>query len=152
MKKLSFVDTDNSKSRPGGEYSKVIGQIAEHGVCPFCEENIRTYHKNHLEERKHWWVTDNFYPYKPTIFHRLIIHKKHIEHYLDLSAEAKAELEQIFTDEISSKDMKGGALIMRFGLTKYTGASVSHLHAHIVQSNPENAAYDKTKGLTMRIG
>ncbi len=152
MKKNSFVDTNNSVSRPDGKYARVINEIAEHGVCPFCEENLSKYHKNPVEERKFWWVTDNMYPYTPTLHHRLIIHKKHIEHYSELSSEAKAELDQIFQDEMTKQNIDGGALVMRFGTTKYTGASVIHLHCHIVQSNPDDRSYDKSKGVIMRIG
>lgn len=155
MEKKPFVDTSNSVSRPDGKYAQVISEIAEHGVCPFCEENIDNYHKKPRESRKYWWITDNMYPYTSTLHHRLIIHKRHIEHYSELSGEAKAELDQIFLDEMARNKMNGGALVMRFGETKYTGASVSHLHCHIVQSNPDDRDYKKKKattGVIMRIG
>lgn len=148
----AFVDKENTKSRPTGEYAKVISEIADHGVCPFCPEHLAKYHKNPIEEKRYWLVTDNMYPYKPTLNHRLIILKEHIEHVKDLSAEAWTELHLICKEESEKRKIEGGTFFLRFGSTKFTGGSVTHIHAHIVQSNPDDSAYDATKGLLTRIG
>lgn len=148
----AYVNNDNTQSRPDGAYAKVIDQIAKDGVCPFCPENLTKYHKKPLEQRRFWTVTDNMYPYKPSKQHRLLIHREHITDPRELSPEAWSELLEIFKEETASRSISGGTFVMRFGDTKFTGASVSHLHAHIVQSDPDDTSYDKTKGLTMRIG
>ena len=148
----AFVNTDNTGSRPTSEYSKVINDIAKQGVCPFCPDQLAKFHKKPIEEKTYWVVTDNMYPYKPTQQHRLIIHKTHVTHIAEISEPAWHELRAIISDETKKRDLVGGTFIARFGDTKFTGASVSHLHAHIVQSDPEDASYDKSKGLTMRIG
>lgn len=147
-----FVDTENPKARPTGEYAKVINSIAKDGVCPFCPEHLAKYHKNPLVHKKYWTVTDNMYPYKPNKHHKLLIHREHITHMNELGPEALAELLEIVKNESSSGEYSGGTFIMRFGETKYTGASVTHLHAHLIQSDPDDPSYDKTKGLMMRIG
>lgn len=147
-----FVNHKNTSSRPAGTYANVIAQIAQDGVCPFCREHLTKYHKKPLTEKTYWWITDNMYPYKPTKHHRLIIHKEHIEHVSEISREAWDELQKIIQTETNDRTISGGTFIIRFGDTHYTGASVSHLHGHIVQSDPEDAAYDQQKGLTMRIG
>ena len=147
-----FVDPNNAQARPTGEYAQVINKIAQDGVCPFCPEHLTKYHKKPLEQKKFWTVTDNMYPYKPSKHHRLIIHREHITHLNEVSTEAWNELLEIFKAETAGKDISGGTFVMRFGNTKFTGASVSHLHAHIVQSDPDDPSYDKAKGLTMRIG
>ncbi len=149
MKK--FVDPNNTLARKD-DYADVIGRIANDGVCPFCPEHFAKYHKKTLEGKKFWTITDNMYPYKPSKHHRLIIHREHITHIDQVSPPAWHELMEIFLSEVATKKITGGTLIMRFGETKFTGASVSHLHAHIVQSDPDDPGYDKTKGLTMRIG
>ncbi len=148
----AYVNENNSQARPDGIYANVIREIAKEGVCPFCTDHLQKFHKKPLAERAYWWVTDNMYPYKPSKHHRLLIHKTHISHMNELSPEAWTELLEIFKEETTGRNITGGTFIMRFGDTKFTGASVSHLHAHIVQSDPEDAAYDKVKGLTMRIG
>lgn len=147
-----FVDPENTQSRPTGEYAKVIDGIAKDGVCPFCPEHLAKYHKNPIEKRKYWIVTDNMYPYKPSKHHRLIIHTEHVTHIDEVSPPAWHELMEIFLAESKNEKIAGGSLIMRFGDTKFTGASVSHLHAHIVQSDPDDPVYDKARGLQMRIG
>ena len=150
---MTFVDGENVRARPDeGKYASVINQIAKDGVCPFCPEHLTKYHKNPLDERQFWWVTDNMYPYKPSKHHRLIIHKTHVSHIDQVEPAAWSELKEIFLQEVAERNIRGGTLIMRFGETKFTGASVSHLHAHIVQSDPDDAGYDKVKGLMMRIG
>ncbi len=149
----THVNHDNTKGRPGSDtYGQVIADIAKDGVCPFCPEHLKQYHKPELVEKKFWWVTDNMYPYKPTKRHRLIIHKKHISHMNELSVDAWAELLEIIKSETARLGITGGTFIERFGETKFTGASVTHLHGHIVQSDPDDPSYDKIKGLMMRIG
>lgn len=148
----NFVNTDNPQSRPDGEYAKTIQKIAGEGICPFCKENLTKYHDLPVEEKKYWLVTDNKWPYKPSKNHRLIIHKEHATHIRELTNEAWTELREILQLECASRAVEGGTLVIRFGDTHYTGASVVHLHAHLVQSDPDDPAYDKSKGLTMRIG
>ena len=149
MKEKKFVNLANA--RPG-IYEKVIKNIQESSICPFCEEHIRDIHKNPLVEKEFWYVTDNMYPYKPTKEHLLLIHKKHIEHVSDLSKEAWEELFKIIKEETKKRNMEGGTFLMRFGNTKYTGASVSHLHCNLLQSDPENPEYEKAKGVITRVG
>ena len=148
-KKETFVDLNNA--RPG-IYQKVIEDIHKSSICPFCPEHIRNIHKNPIEEKNFWLVTDNMYPYRPTKRHLLIIHKKHIEHVNELSSETWSELFNIIKKASEKLKIDGGTFMMRFGDSKYTGSSVSHLHCHIVQSDPDHPEYDKTKGVLTRVG
>jgi ATP adenylyltransferase len=144
-----FVNPDNSKR---GEYAKVIDEIAREKICPFCPEHVHRIHPKPIEEKKYWLVTDNAYPYKPVKQHLLLIHKEHIEHVTQLSSEAWEELRTILSELSKEKNIEGGALMMRFGVTKYTGASVTHLHAQLIQGNPDDPEYDKEKGVICRVG
>lgn len=144
-----FVNLQNA--RPGG-YDKVIADIAEQRVCPFCPDQLANFHKNSIERRGHWILTDNMYPYKPTKVHKLIIHAEHIEHIADISPEAWQELQEIIKEVHTKSPLPGGTFILRFGETRFTGASVTHLHANLAQSNPEDPSYDPQKGLLTRIG
>jgi galactose-1-phosphate uridylyltransferase len=149
MKKDNFVNLTNA--RPG-VYEKVIKDIQESAICPFCPEHINNIHKNPIEEKEFWLVTDNMYPYKPTRKHLLLIHKKHIEHVNELTKEAWDELFDIIKTETKKLGMEGGTFMMRFGNTKYTGASVSHLYCNLLQSDPDHPDYEKTKGVITRVG
>jgi diadenosine tetraphosphate (Ap4A) HIT family hydrolase len=144
-----FVNTGNSRS---GEYSEVISEIAQKGVCPFCEDQLQQFHKRPIQTRTFWHVTDNMYPYSPTRAHLLLIHRHHITHIDEMSVEAWVELQDLVREETERRNIVGGSLLLRFGDTHFTGSSVSHLHAHIVQSNPEDPDYNKGTGLLTRIG
>ena len=149
MKKGNFVNLTNA--RPG-VYEKVIKEIQESSICPFCPENIKNIHKNPIEEKKYWLITNNMYPYKPTKKHLLIIHKKHIEHFNEITEEAWKELFDIIKEENKKLNIEGGTFLMRFGNSKYTGASVSHLHCNLLQSDPDHPDYEKKIGVMTRIG
>jgi len=77
-KEKKFVNIDNTKRPEGaGKYGNVISQIQKDGVCPFCPEQLKNYHKNPIiEETESWLVTNNMYPYKNAKHHILFIHKK----------------------------------------------------------------------------
>lgn len=150
--KKTLVNPNNTTARPDGVYNTVIESIAKDGVCPFCPENLTRYHNKPIIEKKHWWVTDSRYPYQPVNHHCLIIHKSHIAHIGELSPEAWTELFEIVKNEASSRSITGGTLMLRFGDTRYTGASVLHLHAHLIQSDPDDPSYDPKKGILTRVG
>lgn len=135
-----------------GDYAKVIDEIAAAKICPFCPEHIHRIHPNSIDERQFWLVTDNAYPYKFTKHHILIVHKAHIEHVSELSSDAWGELQQIVNELTKTKNITGGSFFMRFGDTNFTGASVAHLHAQLLQSNPDDTMYDIVSGVQCRLG
>ncbi len=143
------VNLGNSRT---GKYAKVIKKIAEKKICPFCPENIDSIHPNPIQSRSLWLVTNNAYPYIPNREHILLVHKKHITDIKDLSKEAWLELKEIINDECKKRKISGGSMMLRFGDPKFTGASVTHLHAHLFQSDPNNPKYNKKKGVLTRIG
>lgn len=145
-----FVNTNNTQHRPDGKYDSVIANIQKDGVCPFCPDQLSKYHKNPIiEETKKWLVTNNMYPYKNAKHHILLIHKEHIQDIKEMSNEAWTELHEIFLRAIERSKIPGGTMFIRFGDTRFTGASVSHLHAHLVSSDPDNPEYTP---LLTRIG
>ena len=55
-------------------------------------------------------------------------------------------------DKNKKLNIEGGTFLMRFGESKYTGASVSHLHCNLLQSDPDHPEYEKTRGVMTRVG
>lgn len=139
-----FVNTQNTQERgDGNAYKNVLEKIAEDKVCPFCPEQLTLYHKNPiLHENEHWLITRNMYPYKNTKNHFLLIHKNHIQYTHELSNEAQLGLLELINWAVKEFNIPGATYFMRFGDTKYTGASVSHLHAQLVSSDPTEAGYE----------
>jgi ATP adenylyltransferase len=150
---MPFVNENNTGHRPDkGQYGNVIKQIAKDGVCPFCKEHLNSYHPNPIDEKEFWFYTDNAYPYSPKKHHKLLILKRHVQHFNDLTEEEWLDLRKIISEETEKLGITGGTVVCRFGDTHFTGASVSHLHAHLFQSNPEDPKYDPKLGVIMRIG
>ena len=137
----NFVNPNNAE-RPGDRiYADVIKDIAVHGECPFCPENLTKHHKNPiLHETDNWLLTDNMYPYKGVAQQLLVIHRDHIETIDEIIPDAWSELQLIVGFAQKLREIKGGALLMRFGETAYTGASVAHLHANLVSGTGETGA------------
>lgn len=136
MKKKIHVNTSNAKSE---DEIRALNQIASDKICPFCGKDYleKEHKKPILEETKHWLATENRWPYKGSSAHLLLIHKKHVEHLLDISPEAWIELRELAIRMVEKLQIPGATLIMRFGDFRYTGGTVTHLHAQIVSGDPE---------------
>jgi diadenosine tetraphosphate (Ap4A) HIT family hydrolase len=135
-----FVNISNS-TRPGsdGTYNKVIEQIQKDGVCPFCTDHLKQYHKNPiLKESDRWILTTNMYPYANSKHHFLIILRTHKSDTKELSPEEWQDLHEQINWLVDSYNLPGGTLMMRCGDTSHTGATVTHLHAHFVAPDYDN--------------
>lgn len=116
------------------------------GVCPFCPKYYKEFHTAPIiKENKNWILTKNDYPYDGSKIHLLLIHKKHIEKIKDLKSEASKELFEIISWVEKEFKINGGSVFMRFGNIKYTGATISHLHAHIIMGTKEGRRTEKLK-------
>ena len=135
---MSFVNKENTNNRPDGKYSDVIKDISESEICPFCPEHLRSIHPKPITNETEFWLgSENAYPYDHTKHHMLVIHKAHIEHIRELPPDAWVDLDRILEEIIEEREIQGATLIMRFGSTALTGASVSHLHAQLVSGTGE---------------
>ncbi|MEK7632820.1 MAG: hypothetical protein AAB473_03440 [Patescibacteria group bacterium] len=144
-----FVNQQNA--RPGG-YDKVIAEITEQKICPFCPQHLNRIHTKPMEQRMFWIITDNQFPYKPTKHHKLLIHRTHIEHISQISSEAWIELGEILKEQTAIFKMSAGSMFMRFGDMRFTGSTVSHLHCQLLQSDPDDPSYDPKIGVFTRLG
>ncbi len=145
MKKV--VDLKYAKSK---EYKKTLEAIEETAKCPFCKENFKYHKKKILRKEKSWFITESSWPYKNSKFHFLIISKKHKEEFSDLKTSDFKIVSNLANWAIKKYKIKGGALSLRFGNTKYTGASVCHLHFHFIV--PELDKSKKAKTVNFPIG
>ena len=137
----TFVDIDNARlDDQREEMRKIIA--ADH--CPFCAENLQKYHHEEtLREGKYWFLTKNHWPYENTTVHLHLIVKEHVTTLTELAPEAGAELIELASWAIRTYSMPGGGLAMRFGDTNYSAATISHLHAHIIQPDISAPDYDQ---------
>lgn len=124
----SLVDSRNARAEGYGE---TIREIISEGVCPLCPP--MKWHPNPiLKDDGRWIVTKNSHPYENSKHHFLMISKKHIELLSDLSPEDLRSILDLVNWAAKEFNIKGGGLTMRFGDTLYTGATIMHLHAHLI--------------------
>ncbi|MDD2913314.1 MAG: HIT domain-containing protein [Candidatus Pacebacteria bacterium] len=148
MAKKKFVNLQNARK---GEYKKVIEEIVSTGKCPFCKENFKYHKKPIFKKKNNWFLTDNSWPYKNSKHHFLLIGEEHKENLFELT---KKDLQSIFfliNFAVKKWKIKGGGLIVRFGDTKFTGGSVSHIHFHLLSPNV-NQKTKKSKKIAFTIG
>ena len=131
-----------SNARNDGQ-RQIMETIVDDGVCPFCLENLEKYHKQPiLASGEYWLVTTNQWPYEHTEHHFLLIAKRHVQTVTDLPPGAFEELGEHIKELVRAYGLTHGGVAMRFGDIAYTGASVNHLHAHVLQASknlPEDA-------------
>lgn len=148
MRKTKVVDPTYAKST---EYQKVISEIANAEHCPFCPEHFLYHKKPILNESGNWLITESSWPYTNAASHFLIIGKTHKEHFSELSLEDFAAVKELATWAIDTYHILGGGLTLRFGATEFTGATVCHLHFHLL--SPElDPQTNRGKTITFPIG
>ena len=135
------------------EQIAIMKRAIEDGVCPFCFENLENYHPEPIEFITDEWVVSwNAFPYEFTKICILVIARKHIESSKEISPKGWAEIGEIIKRLEEELGMDYGTMVMRFGDASKTGASIRHLHFHLVQSDPNHPEYDPNVGVMVRIG
>ena len=114
---------------------EVLDTIITDGVCPFCIESLRKYHKLPIiKTGDHWLLTKNQWPYEHTKFHYLTIANQHMRSTDDMPRGMFEELGYFVRLVNEIEQTNSGVLAMRYGDMSLTGSSVDHLHAHVIQA------------------
>ncbi|MCX6728672.1 MAG: hypothetical protein NTV39_02805 [Candidatus Saccharibacteria bacterium] len=138
-----YVNLNNARL---DEQRRVMEDIVENQECPFCQENISKYHKQKtLRKGKHWTITKNQWPYKYTDVHLLAILNYHAEKLSDLKAGAFDELQGHMVWAEKEFDIITGGIGMRFGDMTSNGATVNHLHVHLIVPSHDKPADEKVR-------
>lgn len=115
------------------DYRRVLTAIEATGRCPFCPANFR-YHKNPILKRAGGWIaTLNSWPYRGSRVHALLITKAHKERFEDLTSGDFAAVRMLTRWLVRRYRIAGGAIALRFGDPRFTGATVHHLHFQLIQ-------------------
>jgi len=139
----AFVDLNNARL---DEQREVMQDIVNNDHCPFCQENLRRYHKEPiLRDGKFWIVTPNQWPYDHTKIHLLAIYKTHATTLQELDPEAGAELLQLFSEIAEEYKVPGGAIGMRFGDTQHSAGTVNHIHAQFITPDLEKPDFESIR-------
>lgn len=148
MRRKKTVDVENAVVVPRDDYEQVLHSIITQGFCPFCEEHLFKHHRMPLEYKsRHWLVTKNSWPYKGSRHHFLFITRSHIEATENITPAVWSDLQKVYKKVVLDHKIKGASLLIRSGDTKVTGASVNHLHAHLVVGSPRTKNTKPIKAL-----
>lgn len=135
MSTSKFVDVDNTRT---DEQRSVYEAIEKEGVDPF---EIIYFKRNHphpiLFENEYWMLTKNAFPYAGMSLHLLLVHKPFITSIEEITLEGWEDFRSLIQFATSEFQLNSGAFFMRFGDTKGTGGTITHLHAHIMVSDRE---------------
>lgn len=122
------VDPRNARDE---RYKQIIKEAVAERACPLCPP--MKWHPNPiLRDDGRWLITQNFPTYPNAKFHFLLVRTKHIEELSKLSVKDLSSILKLTKWAMKEFDIKGGGLTMRFGDTLYTGATIKHLHAHLI--------------------
>jgi diadenosine tetraphosphate (Ap4A) HIT family hydrolase len=139
-KRAGFVDPTYART---GKYGAVISEIAQKNVCPFCPETFHWHTNPILRRDGSWFITKSMQPYKDTEHHFLILGVKHKVNVTELTPTDWSHIRQLIAWAEDRFGLLGGGLTLRFGDTRFTGATVSHLHLHLIVPQLDDAGRAK---------
>ncbi len=125
-------------------------ELAAH-ICPLCPEGLKMGSNEIIRHQLGWNLILNEFAYEYTRVHALIIPEAHKTSLTELSAADMETVRQLASWAIDHFQVKGGALTVRFGDAHYSGASVHHLHFHLI-SPEHNVARDDNAVVSFAIG
>ena len=132
MKKKA-VDVGNANIVKRDGYTETLEEIAAGGFCPFCKEHLFKHHRRPiLYESKYWLVTNNSWPYDGSQLHLLFIAQRHVEKIEDLSVAEWSDIKNLYKKIVREYEIKGATFFIRSDDVEITGATVNHLHAHLI--------------------
>jgi diadenosine tetraphosphate (Ap4A) HIT family hydrolase len=141
--KDKFVNLNNARY---DEQRQVMQNIEKNQECPFCPENLSKYHKKEIVKRGKFWVlTYNQWPYKYTDIHLLAIATYHAEKLSELKEGAFDELQELMVWAERKYNIVTGGFAMRFGDVSSNGATVDHLHAHLIVPSKDKPKDEKVR-------
>jgi ATP adenylyltransferase len=107
------------------------------GVCLFCPDVLREHGRQRVLTRtRHWTITPNEFPYAGTALHLLLVPHQHVGDLLDLDPGAQADLFTALAWVRDRYELTYYGLGVRNGDCRYNGATISHLHAHVLVGDP----------------
>jgi len=128
-------------------------EINSLGICPFCSrESFTKFHKGEvIFENASWILSTNDTPYVGTKTHLLLVFQgRHVRHLIELTENEWGLLLGALKFASEKFEIDSGAFLMRFGTPGNNGASVEHLHAHIISGAGEMS--DTAPRVKVKIG
>lgn len=119
--------------------------IARRDICFMCPEHISEFYEERnglIAEGEHSYLVHNGYPYENTAHHLMVLPKEHVNKLSELSENFILEAFAFLQTMERELEIDGGAIAMRFGEPALTGATVHHLHMHLIVPRTDLGADD----------
>jgi len=132
---LSLYCTDNYRNE---EQLAEMRRLEAAGICLFCPDSLRGHPRQRvLFETAHWAVTPNEFPYAGTRLHLLVVPHRHVNDMLDLGDAALADCWAAMRLIRERFELDHYGLGVRNGDCGFTGATIRHVHAHVLVGDPD---------------
>ena len=130
-----LIDPLNARGDP--VYADMLESVAEDGYeCPFCTMAVHPkpiLHRVGEKASHHWFITERHKVPDGVKYYFLIIPGRHIADHRDMTGNddrlVRALVQWV---EENYNDIEGFGLLLRSGNSKITGATVRHLHYHLI--------------------
>jgi ATP adenylyltransferase len=111
------------------------------GICLFCPEYLARQEEQRIVlSTRHWTVTPNRFPYAGTSLHLLLIPDQHAPDLLELSDAVRADFWVALAAVAEASELRYYGLGVRNGDCRFTGATIEHVHAHVLVGPDDESA------------
>jgi diadenosine tetraphosphate (Ap4A) HIT family hydrolase len=132
---LTLYCTDNYRTE---EQLAQMRRLEAAGICLFCPDSLREHARQRvIHETAHWAVTPNAFPYAGTRLHLLVVPRRHVNDMLDLDDAALAGFWAALRWAREEYGLGSYGLGVRNGNCSFTGATIAHVHAHVLVGDPD---------------
>lgn len=112
------------------EQRAVMESLLTEGICIFCDKRTE---RRAILVSPNWNITPNSYPYDGTEQHLLLTPVRHVTAINKLNMVEWVELQYII--HRAGEFYPGYSVVVRNGDMEITGATVEHLHFHVLVPN-----------------
>ncbi len=117
----------------GPEQLAEMRRLDAAGICLFCPGYLASHPQQQvLFSTRHWTVTPNEFPYQGTSLHLLLVPHQHASDLLELSEEARGDFWAALAAVVDRHGLSHYGLGVRNGDCRFTGATIRHVHAHVL--------------------
>jgi len=138
---IPLYNFDNTRT---AEQLAQMRALADAGVCLFCPDQSPV-DLPVVQRLPLWTVISNRFPYRGTKLHLLLVPDEHVADLIDLSAAAQAGFFTALAWARSEYGLSFYSLAARNGDPRFTGATIGHLHVHLLTGDVDNPDHEPVR-------
>lgn len=134
---MTFYCFENART---SEQLAEMRRLDAAGICLFCPEALAQHARQQiLFQTRHWTATPNEFPYPGTRLHLLLVPDQHAADLLDLTEEVRQDFWLALAAVSEKHQLSHYGLGVRNGDCRFTGATIAHVHAHVLVGDTQAA-------------